>query len=546
MSRKKRRNQKSGGLAPAGTPASPPSVPLTPFLGQSAGSASPQPKVEVQTPGAVTTATAPEHQPAKDEPSRSGRWLPAPLAVLDADYSQVLRMRNVRYLIVISAVVGALVFGWYLSSIFVPLLIALALAYMLNPLVEALERRGVSRMRAVILIFLAVVAASTAAGIWFVASLVKDVRSIIEETDAVLSEFEGKQDEWVGQWNENAPPWLNVDPEELTVRKLQEWVKDMVTPPRAETSPAERQAASAQASAKASLLSTFQHLDKDASLTLDPGELKASAIKELDKNHDGTVSPEEYFARFGAGALSDSGQRVVASGAQDAAKGVFSAVSEGLFTVLYFAVMTILIPIYTWFFLLGLPGIVNAVDHYLPAAQRPRIRRLLSQIDSMAKGFFRGRLIVIFIITVLTTILFVALGVRYAFVLGLLAGVGIMIPLFSFIFSMIPAILLMAIAPEPSVGAIITMVVLFSAIQAFEQYYLTPKLLGDAVELHPVTLLVGVFVMSSLFGLFGALLAVPLTALAKTLGREFLLPYFKSLAEEQSPESRHTRVIART
>ncbi|MEE9311726.1 MAG: AI-2E family transporter, partial [Planctomycetota bacterium] len=62
---------------------------------------------------------------------------------------------------------------------------------------------------------------------------------------------------------------------------------------------------------------------------------------------------------------------------------------------------------------------------------------------------------------------------------------------------------------------------------------LTPKLLGDAVELHPVTLLVGVFVMGSLFGLFGALLAVPLTAIAKTLGREFLLPYFKHLAAEK-------------
>jgi predicted PurR-regulated permease PerM len=62
---------------------------------------------------------------------------------------------------------------------------------------------------------------------------------------------------------------------------------------------------------------------------------------------------------------------------------------------------------------------------------------------------------------------------------------------------------------------------------------LTPKLLGDAVELHPVTILVGVFAMASLFGIFGALLAVPLTAIAKTLGREFLLPYFKSLAAEK-------------
>jgi predicted PurR-regulated permease PerM len=74
-------------------------------------------------------------------------------------------------------------------------------------------------------------------------------------------------------------------------------------------------------------------------------------------------------------------------------------------------------------------------------------------------------------------------------------------------------------------------------LQAIEQYVLTPKLLGNAVQLHPMTLLVGVFVMASLLGLFGALLAVPLTAIAKTLGREFLLPYFKSLADEKPGEA---------
>jgi predicted PurR-regulated permease PerM len=96
----------------------------------------------------------------------------------------------------------------------------------------------------------------------------------------------------------------------------------------------------------------------------------------------------------------------------------------------------------------------------------------------------------------------------------------------------IPALILMAIAGD-SLAAIIGMSVCFHAIQAAEQYVLTPKLLGDAVELHPVTILVGVFAMASLFGIFGALLAVPLTAIAKTLGREFLLPYFKSLAAEK-------------
>jgi predicted PurR-regulated permease PerM len=164
----------------------------------------------------------------------------------------------------------------------------------------------------------------------------------------------------------------------------------------------------------------------------------------------------------------------------------------------------------------------------------------------LAKSFFRGRLIVVIIISIMTTILFVALDVRYAFVLGLLAGVGIMVPFASFIMSMGPAIILMAAAPEPSLTAIIIMIVLFCAIQAFEQYFLTPKILGDAVELHPVTLLVGIFTMYALFGIFGALLAVPLTAIAKTMGREFLLPYFKSLADEPSAPTGQTRIIQKT
>ncbi|NUQ35399.1 MAG: AI-2E family transporter, partial [Planctomycetaceae bacterium] len=63
------------------------------------------------------------------------------------------------------------------------------------------------------------------------------------------------------------------------------------------------------------------------------------------------------------------------------------------------------------------------------------------------------------------------------------------------------------------------------------------KILGKAVELHPVTLIVGVFVMANLFGFFGALLAVPLTAIAKIIGRELILPYFRSLASEDPTRS---------
>ncbi|MBP9891151.1 MAG: AI-2E family transporter [Planctomycetes bacterium] len=479
----------------------------------------------------------------KSKSSHSDRHLPAPLAVLDADYSEVLRMRNVRYMIVIGAVAGALVFGWYLSAIFVPLLIALGIAYVLNPLVELLERRGVSRLRAVVLIFSAFIAVSVAAGTWFVVSLAKDVRNISTEIGSVLDDIENKQDEWVDAWNE-AVPYAHLNKGELTLDQVTGYLKEKLAPKRQAVSAEEKQAAAETVNARAQLLTGFQRMDKDSSMFLEPSEMRIDTLRNYDTSKDGRVSPEEWFAHFGAGTASPEGDRVLAPEAARAAEGILGVVGSGLMSVLYIGLCLVLIPIYTWFFLLGLPGIMKSIDRYLPGAQRPRIRRIIGEIDGMAKSFFRGRLIVIIIVSAMTTILFIVLDVRYSFLLGLAAGVLILLPFASFI-PMVFAAVLMAASPDPSWTAIIVMIAIFCAIQAFEQYFLTPKILGDAVELHPVTLLVGIFVMGYLFGIFGALLAVPLTAIAKTMGREFLLPYFKSLADEPSA-SGQTRVIQKT
>ena len=124
--------------------------------------------------------------------------LPASLKnALRADYTQLLRIRNVQWLIVLAAVVGALLLGYYLSSVFVPLLVAMAIAYILNPLVVRLEKRGISRTRAVLLIFVLFIAISAAVGSWFVASVVRDVNAMSDQAGDVLADFRDNQDEWI-------------------------------------------------------------------------------------------------------------------------------------------------------------------------------------------------------------------------------------------------------------------------------------------------------------------------------------------------------------
>jgi predicted PurR-regulated permease PerM len=465
-----------------------------------------------------------------DRPATSE--LPGPLRLLNADYSAVLRMRNVRWLIVIGVVVGALLFGWWLSAVFVPLLVALATAYILNPAVKKLERRGVSRRRAVLWVFLIVLLAGAAAGSWVVSSVVRDARAISEQLGKLLDDIEANQENWIAAWNEHVPEPIRVDPERATLSAVFDVAREHLTPrARDLESPEQAAARGALASARADLLAAFQRLDADNSLTLTSTEIGAERVAELDADRDGEVSIAEWLSHFGA-ALPPADGRKFAPEAREAAQGVFSVVSSGLVSLFAFLLFITLVPIYTWYFMIGYDRVVEGVRGYLPGAHRPRIERILGEIDEMLRAFFRGRVIVVGMVAAATTIVYLAFGVKYAVLLGLLAGLGVLVPYFSLVASWVPALLVMLVTGD-SWAAIIAMSVCFHVIQALEQYVITPRLLGDALELHPVALLVGVFVMASLFGLFGALLAVPLTAIARTLGREFLLPYFKELAQEK-------------
>lgn len=476
----------------------------------------------------------PPAQPAPKGESTDTVMLPATLKqALKADYSQVLRMRNVQWLIVLGAVVGALLLGYYLSAVFVPLLVAMAVAYILDPLVQRLVKRGIKRSRAVLLIFIAFLAVGAAAGTWFTASVVSDVQSLSTQARGLWDDLRSNQEEWVASWNEMAPESMRLDEKEDTFSQAGQYIVDSLFPTESQVeAPEATQARAEMAAARADLLASFQAADKSSDLALDASEIGAANVKLMDKDGGGSVSPDEWFVAFGATpAKADS--RTVSGAASSATSSVMNLVGTGLLGLLTLLMFVVLVPIYTWYFMVGWDKVIAKGREFLPGSHRPRIERILSEIDAMLKAFFRGRIVIVFIITVLTTALYLVFGVKYAVLLGLLGGLGILIPYAAMVLSWVPAMIVMGIDPETGVGAIIAMSVCFHAIQALEQFVLAPKLLGDAVELHAVTILVGVFVMASLFGLFGALLAVPLTAIAKTLGREFLLPYFKSLASEK-------------
>jgi len=99
----------------------------------------------------------------------------------------------------------------------------------------------------------------------------------------------------------------------------------------------------------------------------------------------------------------------------------------------------ILIPIYLFYFLLGLSSIRDRSFALLPGRHRDRIRSILGRIDEAVSAFFRGRLVIMLIKGLITSVALFLLGVPFALVLGVITGVGSLIPIAGFLMGIVPA-----------------------------------------------------------------------------------------------------------
>jgi predicted PurR-regulated permease PerM len=118
---------------------------------------------------------------------------------------------------------------------------------------------------------------------------------------------------------------------------------------------------------------------------------------------------------------------------------------------------------------------------------------------------------------VLLTIGFLAMGLNYAVLLGVVAGALSIIPYLGVMLSIIPAVGLAAIQFGDWFHPLLVLGI-FIAVQTLESLFISPKIIGDRVGLHPLTIIVAVIVGTTLMGgILGGLLAIPLTATLRTL-----------------------------
>ena len=181
-----------------------------------------------------------------------------------------------------------------------------------------------------------------------------------------------------------------------------------------------------------------------------------------------------------------------------------------------------LVPVYVFYFLLEKRGINQNWTDYLPVRDswiKEEIVFVLRSINDCLIVFFRGQVLVAMCVGALLTTGFLVIGLEYAILLGVMAGLLSIIPYLGVALSIIPAFVLSMIQFVPDHGWLkpVLVLVVFAAVQAMEGLFISPKIIGDRVGLHPLTIIVAVMVGTTLLGgIMGGVLAIPLTAALRT------------------------------
>ena len=398
-------------------------------------------------------------------------------------------------------VIGILIVGliWlagktlgYLQPVLVPLAVAGIVAYLLDPIVTWLQHRGLSRIKAVITVFASFIILLTALGFLIVPPIAKQVSDAFHDKEEIASKAT------TAMTSIKDAPWL---------KPVIDYASEKVNPETGAT-----------------------HIETEAPIT--------NAVEQT-ANGDAYVKPD-YQYRW---------QFLISKYAAQIAQmvtGWFSEGSSKMLGILGLTIGLVMIPVYLYYFLKESSGIKAHWHQYVPLKAsrfKSEVVDSLSEINGYLISFFRGQMLVAFIDGILVGVALWIFGLPYALVIGLFMAILGVIPYIGNIICLIPACLIAFvhfghIDNQNLLGSnpwvyVASVIAIFFVVQQINSLLTAPKIVGDSVGLHPMTVIFSMLFWSLLLGGFiGALLAVPMTAAIKVLFMRYI--WDRSMQEENN------------
>ncbi len=196
--------------------------------------------------------------------------------------------------------------------------------------------------------------------------------------------------------------------------------------------------------------------------------------------------------------------------------------------------LLIVTPVVAVYILNDWDRIVAHIDGYLPPQKAGQIRIIAKQIDDVLRGFVHGQgLVCLFLGSFYATGLYFV-GLEGGVLTGIIAGLISFIPYIGALFGMLMAIFLGIFQFWPEWQGFVMIAIVFGIGQFIEGNFLTPRLIGERVRLHPVWIMFALLAFGSWFGFLGLLLAVPIAATLGVLVRSGMTLYGEIIELELS------------
>ncbi len=382
----------------------------------------------------------------------------------------------------------------FLQPILIPVAIAGILTYLLDPLVTKMSRGALSRAKAVALLFAIAFFALGGLVAWLVPTISIQSANFAKEVPAYTEKARDRIVDLIYRFDQTFGVFGGTHGKSPST-SLTDW---LIGPASPSPQPQPTATATASPAAPRTFASPSETIAPSPSklTTAERQRIQAYVEKQMPNLQRALPTLAEKFW------------------------GILKKSIGGFLGATGFLLSLILVPIYLFFLLKERPRIEKRWKDYLPLRASPfkdEVAEVLSEINKYVTAYFRGQLLVCVVDGIVIGTALTLFGLNFAPLIGLMVVVLTMVPYLGIIICWVPAVLIAAFQWGDWAHPI-GVTVIFIVIQNLEAIFYAPRIVGNYVGLHPMTVIVSIFVWGLIIGgVLGPLLAVPLTATLKVL-----------------------------
>ncbi|WP_025915746.1 AI-2E family transporter [Herminiimonas sp. CN] len=206
---------------------------------------------------------------------------------------------------------------------------------------------------------------------------------------------------------------------------------------------------------------------------------------------------------------------------------LLTSARQGSSAVLGWAAMLLLIPFILFYLLLDWHRLLHSAFKLLPRQWIDKTRALSDEVDGLLAQYLRGQLLVMLMLALYYSATLMLAGFDVALPVGIITGLLVFIPYLGFGLGLMLA-LIAAVLQFDGIHGLVLVAVIYGLGQVLESFFLTPRLVGERIGLHPLAVIFALMAFGQLFGFVGILLALPLSAIISVALKHLRTQYLQS------------------